>query len=89
MKTSLRIALFTTTALAALSTVPTQGADGTLARDAAPAPIAGAERWRLRPTEVTITGATAKRPGKAGQESEIPEARRAVRMVYPGLTAAR
>ncbi|GJD93838.1 hypothetical protein [Methylobacterium iners] len=89
MKTSFRIALFTTTALAALGAAPTRGADGMLAREATPAPLSGAERWRLRPAEVTTTGATAKRPGKAGQASEIPEARRAVRMVYPGLTAAR
>lgn len=89
MKTTLRLALFTTTALAALSAAPTQGADGTLPRDGTAVALAGAERWRLRPTEVTTTGATTRRPGKAAQSDEIPEARRAVRMVYPGLTATR
>ncbi|HEX8417228.1 MAG TPA: hypothetical protein VF641_06440 [Methylobacterium sp.] len=89
MKTTRRLALFATTALAALSVAPTQATDGTLPRDGTPTALAGADRWRLRPTEVTATGATTRRLGTARQVEESLEPRRAVRMVYPGLTATR
>ncbi|SFL93281.1 hypothetical protein SAMN05192568_101454 [Methylobacterium pseudosasicola] len=73
--------------LAGLATVPTEGADRHLERPKPPVPMASAERWRLRPTEVVVpvtTGSLRKRA-----ETAIPEERRNVRFVYPALVEAR
>ncbi|MCJ2123782.1 hypothetical protein [Methylobacterium sp. J-077] len=78
------LALFS---LAGLATVPTEGADRHLERPKPPVPMAGAERWRLRPTEVAVpvtTGSLRQRAATA-----IPEDRRSVRLVYPALVEAR
>ena len=72
-------------ALVLVGSARSSGADG-LARS-------GFEWWRLRPTDVTTTGSTgtpprASRDG-ADAQTEAPGERRAVRVVYPGLTAGR
>ncbi|NEU14162.1 hypothetical protein G3T14_18800 [Methylobacterium sp. BTF04] len=65
------------------------GAHPTLAAEPdRPAP-SGMEWWRLRSTDVLTTGATSPSPVRTSPASEIPEARRAVRMVYPGLVGSR
>lgn len=87
MNPCLRLAILTTTALGALSTVPSRAADGMLVRDQAPVALSGTDRWRLKPAEPITTGAMGHGPSRAA--SDIPEARRAVRIVYPGLSAAR
>jgi hypothetical protein len=82
-----RLALLFFVTLAGLATVPTEGADRHLERPKPPVPMAGAERWRLRPTEVAApvaTGSLLKRAATA-----IPEERRNVRLVYPALVEAR
>ena len=89
MKPCFRLAILTTTALAGLATIPTHGADATLARDRAPVTLGGAERWRLRPSQTPVlapatTGSLRGRPANA-----IPEERRNVRQVYPALTEIR
>lgn len=48
----------------------------------------GAEAWRLRPT-VSGLPATAAPVPRGRPVTEIPEARRNVRVVYPALTEAR
>ncbi|KNY22920.1 hypothetical protein AKJ13_09860 [Methylobacterium sp. ARG-1] len=73
--------------LAGLATVPTEGADRHLERPKPPVPMASAERWRLRPTEVAVpvtTGSLRRRTATA-----IPEDRRNVRLVYPALVEPR
>ncbi|MDP4004342.1 hypothetical protein [Methylobacterium sp. NEAU K] len=75
--------------LAGLATVPTEGADGHLERPKPRIQMAGAEHWRLRPTEAVVpvprtTGSLRKR-----SETAIPEDRRRVRLVYPALVEAR
>lgn len=82
-----RHALLAVVTLAGLATVPTEGADRHLERPKPPIPMASAERWRLRPTEVAVpvtTGSLRKRVTTA-----IPEERRHVRLVYPALVEAR
>lgn len=51
-------------------------------------PPRGAEGWRLRPADVTITGSTVAAI-KDRPTADIPAERRAVRVVYPGLLADR
>jgi hypothetical protein len=82
-----RYGLLALITLAGLATVPTEGADRHLERSKPPVPMASAERWRLRPTEVAVpvtTGSLRRRAATA-----IPEDRRNVRFVYPALVAAR
>ncbi|MCJ2140673.1 hypothetical protein [Methylobacterium sp. E-066] len=82
-----RYGLLAVMTLAGLATVPTEGADRHLERPKPPVPMASAERWRLRPTEVAVpvtTGSLRKRA-----ETVIPEGRRSVRFVYPALVEAR
>ena len=82
----LRLTILAGTSLAGLATVPTHGADATLARDRQPVAMAGAERWRLRPTQ---TGIVLPATLRARPAIPIPEERRQVRLVYPALTEAR
>lgn len=49
----------------------------------------GMEWWRLRPTDVLTTGATSPAPTKTPAATAVPEERRAVRVVYPGLVDGR
>ena len=88
MKPCLRFAILAATTLAGLATVPTQGADGSLERPKPLVQMSGAERWRLRPTQVAVvpmsTGSV-----RARAASAIPEDRRNVRQVYPALVEAR
>lgn len=51
--------------------------------------IAGMEWWRLRSADVVVTGSTTPSAPRRSPVTEIPETRRAVRVVYPGLSAAR
>ncbi|AWN39117.1 hypothetical protein DK427_19220 [Methylobacterium radiodurans] len=68
------------------TTFPTHAADGTLGQTRPRVEI-GAEIWRLRPSQTSAAlPAGAARKGAA---TEIPEARRNVRMVYPALVEAR
>lgn len=84
----LRLVILAGTSLAGLATVPTHGADATLARDRRPVAMAGAERWRLRPTQSTLVLPAALRP-RARPAIPIPDERRQVRLVYPALTETR
>ncbi len=61
-------------------TLSAHAADGPLERARLRVEV-GAEVWRLRPT---LPPAARK-----GQATEIPEARRSVRMVYPALVETR
>ena len=82
-----RFGLLAIVTLAGLATMPTQGADGHLERPKPRIQMTGAERWRLRPTEVVVpitTGSLTRR-----SETAIPEERRSVRLVYPALVEAR
>jgi hypothetical protein len=45
--------------------------------------------WRLRPSDVETADAIPARDAKGRPVSEIPEERRVVRVVYPGLTGPR
>jgi hypothetical protein len=89
MSTALRI---TTLFLAAgftgalgLTAAPSKAADATLGRDRDVVDLAGSERWSLRPTRVTAAANLAPRPGaKASPLSDLPNERRAVRVVYQG-----
>ncbi|MGU3359320.1 hypothetical protein ACLBWX_03195 [Methylobacterium sp. M6A4_1b] len=45
--------------------------------------------WRLRPSDVAAAEAMPARDAKGRPVSEIPEERRVVRVVYPGLTGPR
>ena len=85
LRESARLALLAALA-AGPTTFPTHAADGTLGQ-ARPRMEIGAEIWRLRPSQTSapLPAATARR----GQETEIPETRRNVRMVYPALVEAR
>jgi hypothetical protein len=84
MNPRLLSAILATTALAypALAPLPIQ------AGEALHGQPSGAERWRLRPADVTTTGTTIP-VIKDRPVSELPADRRAVRMVYPGLLADR
>ncbi len=88
MTPCLRFAILATATLAGLATVPTEGADGSLERPKPLLPVSGVERWRLRPTQVSVvpasTGSVRTRAASA-----IPEDRRNVRQVYPALVEAR
>ena len=88
MKPCLRFAILATTTLAGLATVPTEGADGHLERPKPLVQMAGAERWRLRPTQAAVVPATAGGV-RARATSPIPDERRHVREVYPALVEAR
>ncbi|MDV3143416.1 MAG: hypothetical protein Q8761_03265 [Sweet potato little leaf phytoplasma] len=68
------------------TTFPTHAADGTLGR-ARPRVEIGAEIWRLRPSQASAALPAAAIPGRP--VTEIPEARRNVRLVYPALVEAR
>lgn len=61
---------------------------GLAAEPERPAP-AGMEWWRLRSTDVLTTGSTSPAATKTPPVTEIPEARRSVRVVYPGLSGGR
>ncbi|GJE17107.1 hypothetical protein AIGOOFII_1819 [Methylobacterium marchantiae] len=84
MNPRLLSAILATTALAGamLAPAPVRAEENSRLRPS------GAERWRLRPAEVTTTGTivpvTKNRP-----ISDIPAERRSVRVVYPGLLADR
>ncbi|MDP4021811.1 hypothetical protein Q8W71_04160 [Methylobacterium sp. NEAU 140] len=89
MKSWLRLAILAATTFAGLATVPTRGDDVHLERPRPPVPMTGAERWRLRPTQVAaIVPAAAAAPRKR-TATVIPEERRNVRLVYPALVEAR
>ncbi|KQP31701.1 hypothetical protein ASF49_09670 [Methylobacterium sp. Leaf104] len=45
--------------------------------------------WRLRPSDVGAPEAMPERDAKGRPVSEIPQERRMVRVVYPGLTGPR
>ena len=49
----------------------------------------GLDPWRLRPSDVVPADAGPARDAKGRPVSEIPEERRVVRVVYPGLTGPR
>ena len=77
---------------------PPRRAGRAAARAAAPPPGAarprvefGAEIWRLRPavSAVQAAASTSARDPRAKPVTEIPAARRNVRVVYPALTEAR
>jgi hypothetical protein len=68
------------------TTFPTHAADGTLG-PARPRLEIGAEIWRLRPSQASAPLPSAA--ARKGQATEIPQARRSVRMVYPALVEAR
>ncbi|GJE61981.1 hypothetical protein [Methylobacterium trifolii] len=89
MTPCLRLAILTTTALAGLATIPTHGADATLARDREPVALGGAERWRLRPADANVVAPTTTSSIRRNVAAAIPEERRRVRLVYPALTEAR
>lgn len=84
MNRCLRSALLTGAALSAAAfgplTVAAAGSDR--------ASPNGADRWRLRPADVTTTGSTGPSP-KDRPAFAIPDERRAVRVVYPGLLGER
>ncbi|MGH1591901.1 hypothetical protein ACRBEV_30315 [Methylobacterium phyllosphaerae] len=82
-----RFGLLAAMTLAGLATVPTEGADRHLERPKPRIAMQGAERWRLRPTEASVTATT----GSIRERSEgaVPEGRRNVRLVYPALIEAR
>lgn len=83
MKTCLRIATLIIAAAGGLAAAPTQATDATLNEDRNVVRPAGAERWRLRSTEVAVTGSTARRPARSVPLSALPEERRMVRIIYP------
>lgn len=87
MKTWLRLAILAATTFAGLATVPTRGDDVHLERPKPPVPMTGAERWRLRPTQVAVIVPAAAPRKRAA--TVIPEERRNVRLVYPALVEAR
>jgi hypothetical protein len=49
----------------------------------------GLDPWRLRPSDAVPPETEPARDAKGRPVSEIPEARRVVRVVYPGLTGPR
>lgn len=75
--------ILATTALTAVAIVPTSLRATEISRSQP----SGAERWRLRPADVTMTGSTGT-VAKDGPAADIPAERRAVRVVYPGLLPA-
>ncbi|KQO67274.1 hypothetical protein [Methylobacterium sp. Leaf89] len=70
-------------ALTALGVPPAASEAG---RGAAARPL---DPWRLRPSDVVPAEAGPARDAKGRPVSEIPEERRVVRVVYPGLTNPR
>ena len=89
LKPALRIAILGLIALASLAAAPTQGADATLARDRRPVSLSGSEWWALRPSQVGPAAQEPRRPAAEVSAGTIPEARRHVRVIYPGLIATR
>lgn len=83
MSSRLLPVILATTALAVAATVPTTSRAEGISRGQP----SGAERWRLRPADVTTTGSTVT-VVKDRPAVEIPAERRAVRVVYPGLLPA-
>ncbi|WP_375463781.1 hypothetical protein [uncultured Methylobacterium sp.] len=84
----LRLVILAGTTVAGLATVPTHGADATLARDRPTVALAGADRWRLRPSQAGIVLPVPSH-ARFRPAMPIPEERRQVRHVYPALTEAR
>ncbi|KQP54313.1 hypothetical protein ASG51_01185 [Methylobacterium sp. Leaf465] len=71
-------------ALTALGVPPAAASEA--GRGAAARPL---DPWRLRPSDVVPAEAGPARDAKGRPVSEIPEERRVVRVVYPGLTNPR
>jgi hypothetical protein len=88
MRPCLRYALLTVTTLLGLATVPTRGADAELERPKPLVEMTTAEWWRLRPAHAVAVVPPAMAP-RTRVAAPIPEERRNVRVVYPGLVEAR
>lgn len=82
MRYTLRLFSFVVAAACGLSAAPIQGADGTLRREPATATLSDAQAWSLRRSRAAMMGA-------ARPLSEMPNERRAVRVVYDGYGEAR
>lgn len=84
MRYTLRFVSFVVATALGLSVAPIQGADGTLRNERATGAVDGADAWSLRRSRAAAIAAMQSRP-----LSELPNERRAVRVVYDGYGEAR
>lgn len=89
MKAPFRTALLIAASLGGFAVAPSEGADSTLPPARSAGPLGPADHWRLRPAEHAPAPLPELRGPRGRMATDIPEARRQVRLVYPALIEAR